>query len=80
MVPCAEMKNEMCFALFDKRPIVREIEAVPSFDTGSDHRLVRMRATFEKKIKSKVLQMENHMQQPKALGDVVGQPHISNEV
>ena len=56
IAPNARKKNEIDYLLINTKRILRDVAVVPSFNTGSDHRLIRAKLHFDMKVEKKALQ------------------------
>ncbi|VDP06806.1 unnamed protein product [Soboliphyme baturini] len=73
---CFEERDRI---LLGKRRINRDIAAVPSFNTGSNHRLVRVRLSFDEKIETKALQLANRRHRPMVFDEAALIAFISSD-
>jgi hypothetical protein len=54
--PNANVKNEIDYFLVDRKRLIQDVSVVTSFNTGSDHRLLRMKLFFNEVLETRKLQ------------------------
>lgn len=69
IAPNARTKNEIDYFLVDTRRILRDVSVVPSFNTGSDHRMLRARIHIIPAVERRVLQVTSQRGRPKEIDE-----------
>ncbi|MFH4985135.1 hypothetical protein AB6A40_011844, partial [Gnathostoma spinigerum] len=59
ITPNARKRNEIDYILVDKRRILKDVAAVPSFNIGSDHRLLRAKLKIIAEVEKRTLRSQN---------------------
>ena len=77
--PNAEKKNEIDYILTNRLRILQDVTVVPSFNTGSDHRLVKAKLIFEKRRERRALHKANRRKQKVEFDEEVFQNLVSRK-
>ena len=70
IAPNAETKNEIDYILVDTRRILKDVSVVPSFNTGSDHRMLRARIRIITTVERRALYMSSQRKRPMEVDEV----------